>query len=197
MGRSIARRTLALLFALALAAAFGWTTAQLMDRAQADRESVADRARLHDQITDVETANAALAEQVRELGAVPIAETDGSMAPLVVPMQGPRGIPGVTGPAGRPGADGKAGRPGAPGTDGGPGATGPTGKDGATGPAGKDGANGRDGTNGKDGAPGRGIASIACADSGDWLIAFTDGTTQSVSGPCRVMSTAPDPAPAD
>lgn len=185
MKRTIARRGLALLLALGLAAAFGWTTAQLMDRARADRESVADRARLHAQITDVEAANAALAEQVRELGAVPIAEPDGSSVPTIVPLQGPRGIPGVTGPRGPrglPGAPGAAGESGAAGGVGEPGAAGPAGPKGDPGPAGKDGA---------PGPAGRGLASMACAENGDWHITYTDGTTQTVSGPCRVL-TVPD-----
>lgn len=188
------KRILIFLFVMMLAGGFGWTSAQLFERAAFDQESAADRARLHQQVADVEAANAALAEQVRELGAVPVAETDGSDAPLMVPLIGPRGIPGVTGPRGvrgLTGATGPAGRNGARGLAGEAGATGPAGPKGEPGPAGKDGSNG---SNGKDGAPGkdgRGVASIDCPESGDWLITYTDGATQAIAGPCRIVTPAP------
>lgn len=70
-----------------------------------------------------------------------------------------------------------------------PGATG------ATGPVGKDGAPGKDGSNGSDGAPGRGITSVTCHVDGTWTFTWTDGTTSTVSGPCRVAE--PEPTPTD
>ena len=39
------------------------------------------------------------------------------------------------------------------------------------------------------GADGRGIAAFDCVNSdtsSDWVITFTDGTTQTVTGPCRI-----------
>lgn len=193
------RRAVAVLFALALAAAFGWTTAQLMDRAQADRESVADRADLRRHVEAVESANAVLAEQVRALGDEPAAEVDGTDAQrIVVPLAGPRGIPGVTGPAGRNGRDSTV--PGPPGAD--STVPGPPGKDsevpGPSGPAGKDGKDGKDSTvPGPAGPAGRGISSVACLDSGDWQFTFADGTAQTVSGPCKVGIVPPSTDPAD
>lgn len=187
---TIFRRAAALLFALALAAAFGWTTAQLMERAQADRESVADRADLRRQVEAVEAANAVLAEQVRALGDEPAAEVDGTEAQrIVVPLAGPRGIPGVTGPRGPRGLPG-VGTPGRPGADGQDGAPGPAGPKGEPGPPGKDGSNGKDGSQGP---PGRGIASVDCTSGGDWIITYTDGATQSVTGPCRVLASSTEP----
>lgn len=200
MMRAVVRRSAALIFLLAMAAGFGWTTAQLADRAQADRESVADRADLREHVEAVEEANAVLAEQVRALGDVPVAEVDGSRTPTIVPLQGPRGIPGVTGPRGPRGLAGAAGAAGETGPTGAPGEAGSAGPKGDAGPAGKDGANGKDGAPGPAGPAGpagRGISSVACLDSGDWQFTFTDGATQTVAGPCKAMTTLPDPAPAD
>lgn len=101
--RVIARRASAVLVLLTLALAFGWAGAELVDRAQFDAESAADRRALHVQVAELETANELLAEQVRNLGAVPVAEPDGGDLPTVVPLRGPQGIPGVTGPRGRKG----------------------------------------------------------------------------------------------
>lgn len=190
------KRLLALVVVLAvLAAGFGWTGAQLLDRAQFDQESAADRERLHDQLAEVEAANAALAEQVRELGAVPIAETDGSRTPTVIPLRGPQGIPGVTGPRGRPGVtvEGPRGPAGPAGES----ITGPAGPpgDSVTGPPGKDGKDGKDGESitGPPGKDGRGIVAIDCGPSGDWTITYTEGTAQTIPGPCRIPT--PEPVP--
>jgi len=184
------KRILALVLVLAFAGGFGWTGAQLIDRAAFDQESAADRRRLHDQLEAVETANAALSEQVRDLGAEPIAETGDGVAPKLLPLQGPRGIPGVTGPrgprgiVGTPGVDG---RPGGNGKAGAPGTAGPAGPEGEPGPPGKDGAPGKDGQPGTNGRDGRGVSSIACAESGDWVITYSDGVTEMTPGPCRVL----------
>lgn len=186
------RRALSVGFLTCLALLVGWVAAQVLTLAAFDQESAADRRNLHAQIADVEAANVALAEQVRALGDIPVAEVDGSRTPTIVPLQGPRGIPGVTGPRGPRGTTGVGtpGRAGADGTDGATGATGAAGPKGDTGPAGKDGANGKDGQPGKDG---RGIASITCADSGDWIIGLTDGTSLTVTGPCRVPPASTEP----
>jgi len=115
--------------------------------------------------------------------------------------QGPRGdmgVPGQTGPKGDLGPQGPQGATGAPGATGATGAagqtgaTGATGADGAqgpqgaTGPAGPPGPGGPAGANGSDG---RGIQSISCDGDGAtsvWNITYTDGSTVTVAGPCRV-----------
>ena len=76
------------------------------------------------------------------------------------------------------------------------------------GPAGQDGRNGADSTvpgpegpqgpPGLDGAPGRGVTSLSCEADGTWLISYSDGTTSTTAGPCRVASVPPvvvDPPP--
>lgn len=99
----------------------------------------------HDKINDLSaqasantTAAQQLAEQVKTLGAVPVA----------TPAAGPAGAAGATGPAGVAGATGQQGPPGPAGP---PGGTGPPGATGATGAAG---TRGDTGTPGKDGATG-------------------------------------------
>lgn len=84
------------------------------------------------------------------------------------------------GPRGETGAQGVTGDPGANGTDG---ATGPAG------PPGPPGATGERGEQGVKGEPGAGIRSVSCEGNGPdsfWVFTFTDGNTQTVSGPCRV-----------
>lgn len=118
-------------------------------------------------------------------------------------IPGPAGIPGqqgkpgedsdVPGPAGQAGAPGKdstvPGPAGAPGSKGEPGSKGDKGDTGPPGPKGDKGDTGSPGTDGK---PGRGIQDVTCTSSGDWLFEFTDGTTVTVTGPCRAQS-APAP----
>jgi hypothetical protein len=82
---------------------------------------------------------------------------------------GPQGLPGVDGSPGTPGV---AGQDGANST-----VPGPQGDPGPAGPAGADGTPGADG---------RGIASTTCQDDGTWLITYTDSTTETTDGPCRV-----------
>lgn len=183
------KRVLSMIVVLTLAVGLGWVTAQVLTLSNFDQESAADRRNLHEQIAEVEAANVALAEQVRALGDVPVAEVDGSSTPAIVPLAGPRGIPGVTGPRGPRGLPG-VGTPGRPGADGQDGAPGPAGPKGEPGPPGKDGSNGKDGPQGP---PGRGIASIDCTSGGDWLITYTDGATQTVTGPCRVLASSTEP----
>lgn len=55
---------------------------------------------------------------------------------------------------------------------------------GTPGTPGKDGADGTDGADGKDG---RGIADTDCLEDGTWRITYSDGTTQIVRGPCRIV----------
>lgn len=136
--------------------------------------------------------------------------------------RGPRGLPGprstVPGPAGKPGEDGQdsnipgpagePGEPGAPGED--SDVPGPAGKPGAPGKdstipgpkgskgekgdtvTGPPGPKGEKGSPGSDGKPGRGISDVSCTSDGDWQFDFTDGTTITVTGPCRAQ-TAPAP----
>lgn len=187
------KRVLTLALVLALAIGFGWVTAQVLTLSNFDRESAADRADLRRHVEDVEAANAVLAEQVRALGDVPVAEVDGSRTPTIIPLQGPRGIPGVTGPRGPRGLAGAAGPAGEVGPTGAPGevgAAGSAGPKGDPGPAGKDGANGKDGAAGP---AGRGVTSITCPES-DWIVTYTDGTTSTIPGPCRLpVDTLPTP----
>jgi hypothetical protein len=132
---------------------------------------------------------------------------------------GTTGAAGAAGVAGADGADGSDGRDGRDGADGSPGATGATGatgdmgvpgqtgatgetgsagatgSTGAQGPAGPAGTPGADGAAGKDG---RGIASLTCNADGTWTVTFTDDTTQTIDGPCRVdVITTPTPAPSE
>lgn len=84
------------------------------------------------------------------------------------------------GPAG---ADGKAGVDGQDGVDG------TDGRDGV------DGTNGVDGKAGQDGKDGRSITAVSCDAAGDWQITFSDGTTSTITGPCRVVTPEPTPDP--
>ena len=114
-------------------------------------------------------------------------------------IPGPAGIPGQPG---KPGEDstvpGPAGQAGAPGKDskvpGPAGAPGSKGDKGDTGPPGPKGDKGDTGSPGADGKAGRGIQDVTCTSSGDWLFEFTDGTSVTVTGPCRAQ-TAPTTAP--
>lgn len=59
------------------------------------------------------------------------------------------------------------------------------GRDGKDGINGVDGHSGLNGNDGKDGQNARGILSTSCQDNGDWLTAYTDGSTSISPGPCR------------
>lgn len=122
-------------------------------------------------------------------------------------VPGPAGKPGkdstVPGPPGPPGPPGKnstipgpAGEPGAPGKDStvpGPiGPPGPKGEKGDRGSPGEAGPPGPEGPEGPAGKTGRGIRDVSCTSDGDWLFEFTDDTSVTVDGPCRV---AQQPAP--
>ena len=124
------------------------------------------------------------------------------------PAAGPKGDKGDPGRDGRDGKNstvpGPAGPPGQDGNDGldsliagPPGPTGTAGKDSTVpGPAGPPGA---DGTDGAPGADGRGISSVTCEGTGDasyWVVTYTDGTSQTSTGPCRLATlTLPTGAP--
>lgn len=99
--------------------------------------------------------------------------------------QGPSGVDGAAGENGIPGEDGEQGPKGDSGEQGPKGDTGPAGE---KGDAGTDGAPGKDGTDGKNG---RGIDSISCGDDDNWLITYSDDTSETVEGPCRVAASSP------
>lgn len=58
-----------------------------------------------------------------------------------------------------------------------------------------DGPAGKDGAAGTDGSDGRGIAKVECHTTGDWIFTWTDGTANTVTGPCRVTQPSPEPTP--
>lgn len=117
------------------------------------------------------SARDALARQVQELGATPVAGPPGSRGEPGEGATGPAGERGERGEKGDPGESGKpaptltpspgasgaSGAPGRPGADSTvPGPSGPPGADSTVpGPSGAPGAAGRDGADGADGAPGK------------------------------------------
>ena len=103
---------------------------------------------MRDELHVANTARDALAQQVEQLGAEPVAGPPGSRGQpgeSVTGPPGPRGPQGSTGPPGPVGPSGPAGRKGA---------TGDAGADGAAGPAGEDGTAGEAGVSGTDGVQG-------------------------------------------
>ncbi|WP_167131918.1 collagen-like protein [Paramicrobacterium chengjingii] len=80
------------------------------------------------------------------------------------------------GPVGETGERGAQGEQGVPGES-------------ITGPQGPKGDTGSSGSDGKDG---RGITAITCNTDNNWIITFTDDTTTTVDGPCRIESEDPD-----
>jgi hypothetical protein len=153
-------------------------------------------------IDQLSANNDALRSQVQDLGENPVAPP----ADSVTGQPGDPGPTGPPGPRGPSGSDGRDGTDGADGLTGVAGQTGPpgpvgaagssgadgqsiTGPSGPSGPAGADGAPGAPGQPGTNGADGRGIASVVCEPDGTWTITYTDSTTSSTSGPCRI----PDP----
>lgn len=187
---------------LALVASLVWTQTSLRS--------------LGNELEQTRADNAALAAQVRSLGGQPVAEPKpgarGDQGPQGIPgpqgppgIQGPRGPIGVTGqtpacllepskcvgPKGATGTNGKPGEDGTQGPKGDTGATGPKGDQGIPGVAGKDGVDGQPGAPGKDGVDGkdgRGITSVTCQADGSWLITYTDSSTSTTDGPCRVTA---------
>lgn len=150
-------------------------------------------------------ANAALAQQVRELGGKPVAGAPGGAGPRgprgpagPTGRQGPEGERGPVGSAGKVGDrgdSGPAGEAGAPGSDGQPGADGragdpgPAGPQGGPGPAGPPGVQGPQGDRGEQGP----------APSG-WTFTDSQGVTYECTPDggthytCRPTST-PEPGP--
>lgn len=102
-----------------------------------------------------------------------------------------RSILGTPGPLGLPGAPGSAGEPGAPGADGPAGPPGESGPAGPTGPEGPPGVPGAPGPSGTPGVDGRGVLTLTCQDDGTWLVTYTDDTTSTTPGPCRVLDVLP------
>lgn len=47
------------------------------------------------------------------------------------------------------------------------------------------------GSPGQDGQNGRGVSSVSCGSNGSWTVTYTDGTSQSVTGPCVAQAGAP------
>lgn len=47
---------------------------------------------------------------------------------------------------------------------------------------------GKDGIDGKQGEPGRGITRTTCQADGRWLFLYTDGSTDTIDGPCRAAA---------
>lgn len=115
--------------------------------------------------------------------------------------QGPPGIAGRTGPIGITGqspqcllepsrcvgAAGPKGDPGEQGPQGPQGEPGAAGETGPQGPAGPQGDPGATGATGPAGQAGRGISDTDCQPDGTWLISYTDGTTDTARGPCRIV----------
>ena len=121
---------------------------------------------------------------------------DGKTGPAGPPwLPGEDGQPGPVGPAGLPGLDGVQGIQGLPGAAGPvgpqgergePGETGPQGVQGPAGPVGPAGPEGLAGPQGPAGIEGRSVLSIICGQDGDWYITYSDSTTSSTPGPCRL-----------
>ena len=110
--------------------------------------------------------------------------------------QGPAGSPGSVGSPGSEGSPGPQGIQGVQGEQG-PGPTGAQVEAAVTaycsqdpkpciGPPGADGAAGKPGADGADGKDGRGVKSVTCQPDGSWLVTYTDDTTSTTDGPCRV-----------
>lgn len=118
-------------------------------------------------------------------------------------MMGERGQTGPVGPVGPAGEAGGVGAPGAAGSSGKDGLSGSNGKDGnqgeagaagapgPTGPVGPQGLEGPQGVAGTNGVDGRGIAGMTCNTDGSWTISYTDNTSMTVGGPCRVFTEIP------
>lgn len=149
--------------------------------AERDEQSLEDRRTLADRLDREEAALTALAEQLRQLGEQPVVEpTDPPDPGQIVVVPGPKGDRGESciEEIGYPrcrGAEGAEGSDGAAGLDGADGAPGPKGDTGERGPQGEQ------GPAGPAGADGRGIQSVTC-EGGQFVVTYTDGTTQTVAG---------------
>lgn len=151
-------------------------------------DTKADDAKAYQALLDKYTK---LYSQIARSGQTPSQPAPSEIEPLPGPAgktgatgaTGPSGPVGATGPQGEKGEPGPIGPAGADGTDGAPGDPGPQGPPGDPGPAG---ATGPAGPQGPAGADGRGITSVTCQDDGSWLITYTDSTTSTAQGPCKV-----------
>lgn len=120
----------------------------------------------------------------------------GPTPPCLMTSSRCQGRTGIPGRPGTPGADGRDGANGVDGQNGADGKDGLDGQDGATGQPGKDGADGKPGADGAAGKDGRGIAETDCVDDdtetgSHWVITYTDDTTSTSPGPCRVKPDQP------
>lgn len=115
---------------------------------------------------------------------------------------GTEGNPGEPGTEGKPGDPGTEGQDGEPGTQGEPGSKGEPGPPGSKGEPGPPGSKGEPGSKGDKGEPGdtgspgpagRGISDVTCTADGDWYFEFTDGTSVTVTGPCRAAQPTSPP----
>ncbi|MFE8944486.1 collagen-like protein [Streptomyces sp. NPDC007856] len=200
MSRVARRRRSDIVFLLAVAAALAgvlWIVVTLQSLA-----------------ADLHTANQArdaLARQVQQLGAKPVAGPPGSRGEpgksVVGPQgpqgeQGPTGPEGPTGPSGAPGKNGKDGangvsQTGAPGTNGATGPAGPQGPQGERGPAGPQGPPGADGKDGADGRDGQtcpdGYSLQAPAWDPDALVCRRDGAPPSEKRDSSLLGMGLDP----
>ncbi|MBI0293277.1 collagen-like protein [Streptomyces sp. PRKS01-29] len=166
---------------------------------------------------DLHTANQArdaLARQVQQLGAKPVAGPPGSRGEPGRSVTGPRGPkgeqgePGAPGPTGPPGSDGKnganatgkpgpagaTGAPGAAGNDGQPGAAGPQGEPGPAGPQGPQGEKGTPGDTGPRGEQGPPPSGWTYTDPQGVTYECTPGGGGSTHYTCRSNQPAPEPS---
>jgi hypothetical protein len=151
-------------------------------------DTKADDAKAYQALLDKYTK---LYSQIAGSGQTPSQPAPSEIEPLPGPAgktgatgaTGPSGPVGATGPQGEKVEPGPIGPAGADGADGAPGDPGPQGPPGDPGPAG---ATGPAGPQGPAGADGRGITSVTCQDDGSWLISYTDGTTSTTQGPCKI-----------
>lgn len=188
------RRGAALLITLLVAVLLGsvWAVLWLANENdtlnERDRQSLADREDLRNDLTAEQAAREALEQQIRGLGEKPVLDPEDVPADTdVIVVPGPRGDKGERGEScieeiGYPRCRGAAGDDGSSGT---PGEAGQDGADGAPGPKGDKGDPGVDGKDGTNGTDGRGIANLQCGDDGRWTVTYTDGTTAD-AGLCRV-----------
>ena len=116
----------------------------------------------------------------------------GTEADFIAWLKGEKGDTGATGAQGPQGEKGDTGATGAQGPQGEKGDTGATGAQGPQGEKGDTGATGPQGEKGDTGATGVGIQSIAINDNGDFVVTYTDGTTQTVAAPNKHVHTFGD-----
>ncbi len=180
-----------------LGMALGWIVAAQLegerDAAQrnAQKQKVTADSALNYMRSACSAGDAVACDYVDKLTALPDAPTPGAAGPAgpvgPVGAAGRDGRDGVNGRNGRDGRDGRPGADGASGTDGLDGTAGESGPTGPAGPQGPPGVDGKDGRDGVDGEDGRGIDRTDCID-GQWVVTYTDGTTQPVSGSSCVVT---------